>query len=230
MNIEYEKVAIEDLMAIAAYLTYFSQENVYGEWKGGESNEGVFQMPHLVYNEKVNTFRRLLYESGFMVSFDWSKWEEGKILTANREKLLSVDLLTLRMLITTIVRNDRFSEGAFLGTIESGLIADILQRLNVLLETDQIEQMNTDNKLPKAEQKIRTTQEPKIETYAVERTTEERTYEMKCPDRRDAEGLFEQVKDHVTTLYTRLLINGKEVKSYKSKRNALASSDFLADD
>lgn len=225
MTVDHSLVSIENLEEIASYLPYFSRKEVPGQWEGGKSNDGVFQMPYVTYDEDVNTFQKLLYDSDFMVAFDWGSWDEGRELTKHRDQIVQADLLTLRMLMTAIVRNDRFCEGAFLSAINDGLVADILQRLQVLLKNGEIENSEQEEDTP-TEDHTGTT----VKTYTVERTTEEGPYEMECPDMQDAESLFEQVKDHITTVYTRILVNGKEVKAHKSERNMMAASDMMDDD
>ena len=133
MTVEHSPVSIENLEKIISFLPYFSQEEAVGQWEVGRSDDGVFQMPHVAYDEKVNTFRRLLYDSNFMVVFDWGSWDEGRELTKHRDQIAQADLLPLRMLMTAIVRNDRFCEGAFLSAIEDGLVANMLQRLKVII-------------------------------------------------------------------------------------------------
>ena len=225
MEIEQEPISKQDIEQLLTFLPYFLEEHEFGKWEGGKTESGSIQMPYIVHSSKVHEFRSLLYDSNFMVVFDWGSWDEGREIASDPVKVSNVDLLTLRMLMTAIVRNDRFSEGAFLSAIADGLIADILQRLQVLLKSGKIESSKQEEDTP-AEDHANTT----VKTYAVERTTEEGPYEMKCPDMQDAESLFKQVKDHVTTLYTRLLVNGKEIKVHKSERNMIAASDDLVDD
>jgi len=218
MNVEHNPVTVEKLQEIVAYLPYFTEEKSSGELKGG-----AFQMPYVVYDEKVNAFQRLLYDSDFIVVFDWISWDEGRKLTEQRDKLMKTDLLTLRMLLTTILRNDRFNEGVFLYAIQDGLVSDILQRIKILLESGGTEIMidtKTIDNTPKYKS---------VDIYVIERTTKEGPYEIACQGIDDAESLFEQVKDHVTTIYTRLLVNGQEVKAHRSTRNMLAMSDMFSD-
>jgi len=136
MKVEQTPVSREDLEKIASYLSYFSCEELPGRWKGGKIENRTVQVPYVSYDEKVYDFEELLRTSGFTVVFDWPQWEEGRELTRHRERIAQADLLTLRMLLTAIMRNDRFCEGAFLGAIADGLIADILKRLTTILEEE----------------------------------------------------------------------------------------------
>lgn len=135
MEIEQEPILKQDIEQLLDFLPYFSEEHEFGKWHGGKKTEsGAIQMPYVVYSDRVSAFRSLLYESNFMVVFDWGSWDEGRSIASDTTKIASVDLPTLRMLITAIVRNDRFCEGAFLSAIQNGLIATILKRLEVLIK------------------------------------------------------------------------------------------------
>ena len=133
MTVDAPPVTMENLEKIAGYLTVFSQQREFGHWEGGELEDGTLQFPYVVYSKEVDEFLSLLYESHFLVTFDWSSWDDGRELTQDRDRLAQADLLTLRMLMTVIVRNDRFHEGALLNAIKDGLIAAILQRLHQII-------------------------------------------------------------------------------------------------
>ena len=133
MSVDQQPVSIEDLEKIAAYLPVFSQHRELGRWEGGELEDGTHQFPYVDYSRKVDEFLALLYKSRFLVVFDWSSWDDGRKLIQERDGLAQADLLTLRMLMTAIVRNDRFCEGALLSAIHDGLIAAILHRLQQII-------------------------------------------------------------------------------------------------
>lgn len=138
MTIEQTPIDIDTLHSLVSFLPYFSAKGIFGTWEGGKQTDGTFQMPYVIYDQKVIEFRTLLYESGFMVVFDWGSWDEGREIASDPARVSDVDLLTLRMLMTAIVRNDRFCEGAFLGAIQGGLIAAILKQLEVLTKENKI--------------------------------------------------------------------------------------------
>ena len=132
MKVEQTQLTDESISKIIAYLPYFLEDNKFGEWSGGDKVDGVIQMPHLEYSDKVIEFLKLLYGTKFLVNFDWGSWDEGRDIIGSPELIQQADLLTLRMLLTAIVRNDRFCNGALLSAIENGIIQEILNRLNVL--------------------------------------------------------------------------------------------------
>ena len=57
--------------------------------------------------------------------------------------------------------------------------------------------------------------------HIVERTTSTEIESLVCRNMRDANVLFNQVKDHVTTQQTQLLAYGKVVRTHKSDKSIL---------
>lgn len=93
-------------------------------------DSGAIQIPHVKEDPVVREFRKAVYEIPVMISFDWSSWDEGRSI-ANDETFNfdSIDIPTKCKLITAIVRNDRFCEGALSNAFESGLILKILKSI-----------------------------------------------------------------------------------------------------
>ncbi len=92
-----------------------------------------------VYQEHagIRPFVDLAYEDNWVVGFDWPEWDEGRELAADPERIASVDMLTIRKLITALVRNERFCEGALQGAYERGVIQAILSRIATSQEAGQ---------------------------------------------------------------------------------------------
>lgn len=103
----------------------------FGEWAGGQKDkEGVIQMPYNIHAPIVSRFLEIVYGLPVMISFDWGGWTEGRIIAGNEHfDFDTIDLPTKCKLITAIVRNDRFCEGALVAAFESGLILRILQSI-----------------------------------------------------------------------------------------------------
>ena len=57
--------------------------------------------------------------------------------------------------------------------------------------------------------------------HIVERTTDKETIQTVCRNMRDANILFDQVKDHTTTSQTQLIAYGKVVRTHKSEKSLL---------
>ena len=141
MNIEYKPLSKENIELILQYISYFEKNNNFGEWKGGNKNkDGTISLPYFEYSDEVYQFIKLLYKTDFIVKFNWSKWDEGKKIINDKDLISQANLLTLRMLMTVIIRMDRFFEGSLLDRIKNGTILNILYRLKVL--KDNREQIN----------------------------------------------------------------------------------------
>ena len=147
MKVEQTPLTDELISEIIAYLPYFLEDNKFGEWSGGDKVDDVIQMPYLEYSEKVIEFFRLLYSAKFLVDFDWGGWDEGRDIIGSPELIQQADLLTLRMLLTAVMRNDRFCRGAFLST-EEDVYSVIKYSLNTLTK-EFVNEINSNVPTPK---------------------------------------------------------------------------------
>lgn len=78
----------------------------------------------------------LLYDVKLIVPFDWSNWDEGRELLSGNDltKLEGQPKHVLVGLLTALVRNDRFCEGAWGEAVESGVVRKILEELKKRLD------------------------------------------------------------------------------------------------
>jgi hypothetical protein len=129
MSEENQKIDKDDIDAVLAYNLILSDPNfVFGEWRTAEG-----QFPHYYFSPKANEFLEALNK--LIVVFDWPEWtDEAEALMENPDALANADLLTLRKLITTHVRAERFNEGHLAGQFENGHLLVILQRLKEIQE------------------------------------------------------------------------------------------------
>jgi hypothetical protein len=103
---------------------------VFGEWKGGEKNQdGAITMPWCMSAPIVAEFLDTVYAIPIGISFNWPEWDEGREIARTDFDFDTVNLVTKCKLITAIVRNDRFCEGALISAFESGLILKILKSI-----------------------------------------------------------------------------------------------------
>lgn len=84
--------------------------------------------------ETMLAFRKELNDTGFLIVFDWGAWirehEIYKDIDGDiEEHIMSADLETLRKLVTSYVRGDRFMEGLFITVAINRKIAQVLTRL-----------------------------------------------------------------------------------------------------
>ena len=101
-----------------------------GHWKEKptSSAEGLWQN-----SPTIEAFIMGFYERGLFVEFHWMKWEYGKKLWQEPERIYRVNGLTCLKLLTMHLRADHFTPGHFRTVFEEGQITIILQRLKVLL-------------------------------------------------------------------------------------------------
>lgn len=95
-----------------------------------------------VESREVRKFRKELSDTKFLLVFDWIQWiienDEFRDINNNlQDTIMNADLDTLRKLMTSYIRGDRFSEGLFIDAILKGHVTNILLRLQELqLEED----------------------------------------------------------------------------------------------
>lgn len=109
-----------------------SHEGSWGKTKGGEKDEnGVIQMPYVLKDPLIQEFLEFMYDNHLVVVFDWGQWQEGRdwYKSENAEKYNELNAETALKLLTAVIRNDRFNEGALVGAFESGDFPKIINRL-----------------------------------------------------------------------------------------------------
>ncbi len=90
-------------------------------------------MSSSVWSIELRKFHQAVYDNGFIYPFDWGSWQEkADQLLEESELLMSADLQTIRMLLTTHVRKERFCEGYLPMMVRCGHIAVLLERLKVI--------------------------------------------------------------------------------------------------
>jgi hypothetical protein len=79
---------------------------------------------------EINRLVEDLNDNGFVVGFDWGRWQEQAAMYLREpERLQCATLAALQKLVTTHVRKDRFCEGHFSEMVRCGHITAILERL-----------------------------------------------------------------------------------------------------
>jgi len=130
-----KKISAEQIDLILSFLPIFEQENF-------EASQVVApdgQFPYHILSDAVRQFLQVFYDNDFLVSFDWSDWQdEARRYFAQPELLQTADVLILRKLLTLHIRKDRFLEGHLPTMIQCGHISAILRRLKALKEADLI--------------------------------------------------------------------------------------------
>ena len=115
---------------------------VPGTPAGGERLEsGARQMPWFRYSSETNAFVQALYDNGWICDFDWPAWAGVAERYVKEPSLLhDAGFDTIRQILTTHVRMNRFSEGHLAAVERSGHLVAVLRRLQKLRE-----ECNTDS-------------------------------------------------------------------------------------
>ena len=95
------------------------------------STECVMQLPYILEADIVRDVRQYLYSRNLVVLFDWSHWEAGREFFRSDavDKFDSISAIAVLKLLTAVIRNDRFNDGAFAHLFETGDAARLLARL-----------------------------------------------------------------------------------------------------
>jgi hypothetical protein len=110
---------------------------VPGRWHDSEKRGGnVWTMPWYELSPSAEAVLTAIGQSGFMqTGFDWPTWArtpEAIALRTDPDVLAAATPDQLGKLLTALIREDRFNEGALGDTFESGFIAAIARRAKAL--------------------------------------------------------------------------------------------------
>ena len=106
--------------------------------KGGGLIEDVndpnsFIITPIIEIKIVHDFQKVLAKLGLIINFDWSGWDEGRII-AKKMNFENLDTVTLLKLLTAFVRNNRFCDGALAARFEDRTIEKILKEVKKNIE------------------------------------------------------------------------------------------------
>ena len=124
----------ERLHALAAFLPEFENPGFeFGKWVTPPASEpGVMIMPYLALGPVAESLHRTCYELGWVLQgFDWPAWRnttEATQLCDNPSALERATPDQLARLLTVLIRQDRFVEGALEAAFGAGLLVRILRR------------------------------------------------------------------------------------------------------
>lgn len=142
MSDEQNKSLTQRFRGLAAFLAEFEQPDFrFGEWSEPESTEpGVMTMPYYSLSPVAGKFVESAYEFGWVLrDFDWPAWKdtpEAVRLRDNRSALESASPDDLARLLTVLILQERFCEGALASAFESGLLTRIVRRAAVLAASE----------------------------------------------------------------------------------------------
>ena len=116
--------------AVLAFLPIFEDPRFLPEVVVAEEEGWTLEQ----YTREVYEFERTLYHAGFIVRFDWSRWEPEAFRYYRDPSLLeTADCGVLRRLCTFHIRKNVICEGHLAGMLREGQMQAILRRLAALV-------------------------------------------------------------------------------------------------
>jgi hypothetical protein len=108
-----------------------------GDWEGGTPDEaGVIQMPYVVYPDRVHAFTEDMARVGLVHPVDWMAWAgtpRGGELLRDPSAVAGATAEELSLLLTSVIRSERFGEGAIEDAFERGVVQAAARRAGALL-------------------------------------------------------------------------------------------------
>src|SRR5688572_3028181 len=98
---------------LLSFLPAFAARVPPGQWQDAAANDdGSITSPHFAYSDLLTRFVEACYEGGWIrLDFEWRAWLTEAQKYLDDPRLISrSDLPTLERLLTTHIRNDRFTE------------------------------------------------------------------------------------------------------------------------
>ena len=133
------------MIALAAFAERFSEPAAtFGEMCGGPDGSrpgDVIQMPFWAASPLASQFVEMAYDTGWVLGdFDWPSWlesDEARSLLSEPSGISSATVDQLHKLLTALIRQDRYCEGALLGSFENGTLRSIATRARKLIAQSQ---------------------------------------------------------------------------------------------
>lgn len=106
-----------------------------GEWgvlhDSTTTETGAKTLPWVEQNKLIQELVQFMYDKDLVVNFNWTGWQEGRDWYAlnDESKYEKLEVETALKLLTSVIRNDRFNDGALVRAFESGVFPKILQKL-----------------------------------------------------------------------------------------------------
>jgi len=113
-----------------------------GRWAdqtGTGTLDDPLTMPYFEASDLLNRFADMTYRAGWIRNFDWMEWSKGaeaERLFRDKESLAEATVDQIANVLTTIVRGDRFSEGALAGYFKNGVLLALAERAEALLAAE----------------------------------------------------------------------------------------------
>lgn len=128
------------LQALAAFGPQLRDPNASaGRW-AGQTGAGTVEdpltMPSFALSDLLTRFEAMTYNAGWVQDVDWMEWSRGpeaKRLLRDKASLAHATVDQIAKVLTTLIRSDRFSEGALARSFEAGTLRALAERAEALL-------------------------------------------------------------------------------------------------
>ena len=123
----------KNITAIAAFLPVFDRDDYMGGTWTEPNHEGdTFTPSYFKQDSEASAFVKTCYDNGWVLTnFDWASFAQTSEARTLHDDDAALDGATeeqLAKLLTIVIRQDRFEEGAFAAAIECGFVRRILRR------------------------------------------------------------------------------------------------------
>jgi hypothetical protein len=121
----------QDWKPLLDLITEIEKTKGFGEFQVPTEDEaGVLTFPFWINGPLIDRFLDIVYQIPIIINFNWGGWDEGRNMARNPDfDYNTIDIPTKCKLITAIVRNDRFCEGALAEAFESGWMLKVLKSI-----------------------------------------------------------------------------------------------------
>jgi hypothetical protein len=127
-----------DLAALAPWADRLAAMPSAGSWdRGDDGAGGIRHLPWFEPSDDLLQFLRAAGAAGFVQPVDWMAWAgtpRGLELGRDPAAVATADPGELVLLMTSIVRGDRFSEGTIDDAFERGILEAVCRRAAQLVE------------------------------------------------------------------------------------------------
>jgi hypothetical protein len=125
------EITAQKMDTIIEFLPIFEKDG-FAFWHGKDMPGAT---PNFFFSKETRFFIPRLYQDGWLINFDWGKWQrQAEKYALDPDKVARAGLMTLRQLLTVHVRKDRFCEGHLDHMFRSGHILAILKRIKQIRE------------------------------------------------------------------------------------------------
>ncbi|MBE0662286.1 MAG: hypothetical protein IH597_07450 [Bacteroidales bacterium] len=126
----------EDWKPLLDLIPEIEKTEEFGEYHGPEKiGEEEYTLPICFNVPLIDRFLDIAYEMPIIIDFNWAAWDEGREMARNPDfDFNTIDIPTKCKIITAIVRNDRFCEGALMNAFESGFMVKMLKSIKQQLD------------------------------------------------------------------------------------------------